>query len=213
MNDLNSHLLRVLALVPEDSRLEPVWECAARVGFVYRGVGSELRDATLLHDLEQLADEGYLERVFVERISLCPSCESHGLNVHDACVSCSSSNLQQFKALFHFRCGYVGPATSFTIERQGLRCPKCNRTLQDLGTDHDSPGEYFQCRSCAAMFQTPAIGARCLSCGGRFTGDALEDVRHQDVYAYRLTAAGKTAIGEDRVVEIGTIATSRRSAV
>jgi hypothetical protein len=213
MNDLNSHLLRVLALVPEDSRLEPVWECAARVGFVYRGVGSELRDATLVNDLEDLANGGHLERIFVERVSLCPSCESHALNVHDACVSCASSNLQPFKALFHFRCGYVGPGTSFKPERDGLRCPKCNRILRDLGTDFDSPGEYYQCRACTAMFQTPAVGARCMSCGGRFSGDALESIAHRDVFAYRLTAAGKAALEGDRVVEIGTIATSRRSAV
>jgi hypothetical protein len=213
MNELTPHLLRVLALVPEDSRLEPVWECAARTGFVYRGVGSELRDASLVYDLEELADGGYLERIFSERISLCPSCESHALNVHDGCVSCASSNLEPFKALFHFRCGYVGPAISFKPERNGLRCPKCSRLLRDLGTDYDSPGEYFRCRACAAMFQTPGVGARCLSCGARFAGAGLEQVQHRDVFAYRLTAAGKAALGDDRVVEIGSIAASERCAV
>lgn len=209
MNELTSRQLRVLALVPQDSRIEPVWESAARTGFVYRGAGSELRDVSLLDDLEELADGAFLERVFIERISLCPSCESPALNVHDSCASCTSSNLQPFKALFHFRCGYVGPATSFKPERDGLRCPKCNRMLRDLGTDFDSPGDYFQCRSCASMFQTPAVGARCLSCGGRFSGDTLQHVAHRDVYGYRLTPAGKSALGHERIVEIGTIAPER----
>lgn len=199
MSEDDARRLKVLAAVPQGTSLEPSWEPASKAGYVYRGTGSPLDDGAMRDDLEKLADGGYLERVFVDRISLCPSCGSHALNVHEACLTCASSNLEQFKALFHFRCGFVGPVTAFREERDGLRCPKCNRILADLGTDHDSPGDYFHCLNCTAMFQEPDIGARCLSCGARFSGNAMQNIGRSDVFAYRLTALGKAAVGENRL--------------
>lgn len=194
MSDAGEDLMRALAAIPQSSSLEPSWEPASNAGFVYRGTGSPAEDEKMLDALEKLAERGYVERVFVERLSLCPSCGSHALNVHEACLTCGSSNLELFKALFHFRCGFVGPVTAFKAERDGLRCPKCNRILADLGTDHDSPGEYFHCLNCDAMFQTPDVGARCLSCGARFSGKAMQNIGRRDVYGYRITSLGKAAL-------------------
>ena len=208
MSDRTQALLRALGTVPSDGALEPTWDAASRMGAVYRGTPSDLDNESLAADLEELAQKDYVERVFVERLSLCPTCSSHAVNVHEACISCGSSNLVQFKALLHFRCGYVGPTTSFREEPDGLRCPKCNRLLRDLGTDHDSPGEYFRCRSCASMFQTPEVGARCLSCGARFTGQAMESIAHRDVYSYRLTSLGRAAVKEQRLTGIDEAALS-----
>ncbi|MHB8355069.1 MAG: TackOD1 domain-containing metal-binding protein [Vulcanimicrobiaceae bacterium] len=200
MSDRSERLLRALAAVPEDSVLAPVWQPASRAGFVYLAAAPEPVDAEMLEDLETLASQDYLERTFVERLSLCPRCASHALNVHETCPSCASSNLMPFKALFHFRCGFVGPVEAFAAEPAGLRCPKCNRILADLGTDHDSPGEYFQCRACASMFQVPTAGARCLSCGAVFSGGAMgEEMGYRDVFAYRITARGKAALREKRL--------------
>lgn len=199
MSDRTSRLLRVLAAVPDGSLLAPVWQPASHAGFVYV-TGDQLASAAdAIEDLETLSSQGYLERTFVERLSLCSHCTSHALNVHESCPQCASSNLTSFKALFHFRCGYVGPTESFKAEADGLRCPKCNRILADLGTDHDSPGEYFECRACSAKFQAPNVGARCLACGATFTGD--EETGHRDVFAYRLTARGKTALRENRLLD------------
>jgi DNA-directed RNA polymerase subunit RPC12/RpoP len=199
MSDRNGRLLRVLAAVPNDSVLAPIWQGASHAGFVYLTGDQDIPDADVIEDLETLASAGYLERTFVERLSLCPHCTSHALNVHEVCPQCESSNLTSFKALFHFRCGYVGATDSFKLEPAGFRCPKCNRILADLGTDHDSPGDYFECRACSAKFQTPNVGARCLGCGARFSGD--EETGHRDVFVYRLTARGKSAIQENRLVD------------
>lgn len=199
MSDRNGRLLRMLAAIPSDSALAPVWQSASPAGFLYLTGVQDMSEVDALEDLETLASGGYLERTFVERLSLCPHCTSHALNVHESCPQCESSNLSSFKALFHFRCGYVGPAGSFKLESSGFRCPKCNRILGDLGTDHDSPGEYFECRACSAKFQTPNVGARCLACGARFSGD--EETGHRDVFVYRLTARGKTALKENRLLE------------
>lgn len=192
MNDTLNPSLRLLAAIPEGAVVAPVWQPSASGGCVYLAPNSEAELPP--EELESLTQQGFLERAFVERLSLCPHCGSHALNVHEACPSCESSNLTVFKAIFHFRCGYVGPMESFKAEARGLRCPKCNRILRDLGTDHDSPGNYLQCNACSAMFQMPNVAARCLSCGAVHSREAMEKIGHRDVYSYRLTHKGKAAI-------------------
>lgn len=198
----NARLLRTLSIV-EAARphFAPLWDPHDRRGFLFRGSGSATDDDHLRTDLEALYAGDYLERVFIERLSYCPSCDSHAINVHEGCLSCGSSHLTQFRALFHFRCGFVGPVSAFKEERKGLRCPKCNRLLADLGTDHDSPGNYFRCLSCVSMFQLPEMGARCLSCGARFRSNEVGQIAHRDVFGYRLSSLGRAALREGRIFE------------
>jgi DNA-directed RNA polymerase subunit RPC12/RpoP len=196
---LDHGLLQVLALVPKDAHLAPSWEPRARLGVMYGGLRAGLDEDRVAEDLEALADLGYLERIFVERLMTCPTCESHAVNVHEACVTCGSSNLKRIVTYFHYRCGFIGPESAFKKESGGLRCPKCKKFLVDLGTDHDSPGVMFECLNCAAKFQNPEIGVRCLSCGASFTGAEVEEVHHRDVFAYRLTTQGDAALAEGAV--------------
>jgi DNA-directed RNA polymerase subunit RPC12/RpoP len=179
--------------------LEPTWDPLSSDGVTYRGTGSALDDSGLGNDLEELANDAYLERVFVDRLSRCPHCSSHALNVREVCLTCGSANLTQMKTILHFRCGYVGPITSFKEEAKGRRCPKCGKIFDNLGTDHDSPGEYFICRACNADFQFPEVGARCVSCGSVFRGVDMANVRSSDVYAYRMTALGAAALEDGRI--------------
>jgi hypothetical protein len=194
IDEAEHRLLRALALVPKDSRLEPAWEPRARLGYIYRGAQAGFDEDELASDLALLADRGYLDRVFVERLMICPTCESHAVNVHEACVTCSSSNLVSITSYFHFRCGYIGPEKAFTPEPKGLRCPKCKGLLTDLGTSYDSPGDFFECHNCSATFQQPQMAARCLGCGALFVGVALNELLHRDVYAYRLALKGEAAL-------------------
>ncbi|MGH7660520.1 MAG: hypothetical protein ACRENA_06350 [Vulcanimicrobiaceae bacterium] len=197
-----SRLLQALAVVrAAGSDLEPVWDSGAPEGVLYQGTGSQLDDFSLLASLDTLAGGNYLQRKFVDRISLCPTCGSHALNFHEACLSCGSSNLSQIKVLLHFRCGFVGPVSAFKEEHHGRRCPTCHKVLHDLGTDHDSPGDYFACHACNANFQLPEPGARCLSCGARFSGVDMHKVRYRDVFSYRLTALGAAALEAGRLLE------------
>lgn len=187
-------LLRVLALVPKDSQLDPVWEPRAPLGVIYGAATAGLDETQSAEDLALLADLGYLERIFVERIMTCPTCGNHAVNVHESCVTCGSSNLTSITSYFHFRCGYIGPEKAFGVEPGGLRCPKCKRLLTDRGTNWDSPGEYFECRNCAAMFQQPQMGVRCLSCGAHFIGTGLDELRYRDIFAYRRALRGDAAL-------------------
>lgn len=200
MSERSERLLRALAVVRSaEPLLGPTWDARTREGFVYASGASALDDRSLPDDLAELARENYLEPVFVERLSLCANCGSHAVNVFEACLTCSSSNLYAVRTLLHFRCGYVGPVDAFALEPGGRRCPKCRKLLQDLGTDHDSPGEYFTCRNCNAEFQVPEVGARCLGCGSRYVGVEMQRIRQQDVFAYRLTPLGRAALTENRI--------------
>lgn len=188
-----SYLLEVLASIPKDALLEPTWNYTSAQGFYY-SCAAEADRERMKEALEELVALGYAQRVFFDRLSLCPNCSSHALNVRETCLSCGSAHLEQFTAFFHFRCGFVGPESAFGLEPDGLRCPKCRRLLKDRGTDHDSPGIFFECRSCSAQFQTPQIGGRCLSCTGRFDQKAMQSVRQRDVFAYRITENGRAAL-------------------
>ncbi len=192
-------LLRVLAFIPKDAHLSPAWEARSRLGAVYGGERAGFDEDRLHEALETLANRGFLERIFVERLTTCPTCESHAINVHEACVTCGSSNLKRIVTYFHFRCGFVGPEGAFAKDPGGLRCPKCKGLLVDLGTDHDSPGVMFECAKCAAMFQNPEIGVRCLSCGAAFTAGAVDELHHRDVFSYRLTSRGDAALARGAI--------------
>jgi hypothetical protein len=193
--ETQADFLELLASIPGDALLEPAWNYQSRNGFCYNALPSADQEKVLA-GLERLVDDGCAERVFVDRLSLCPNCESHALNVRESCPSCGSANLEEFRAFFHFRCGYVGPETAFKLEADGLRCPKCRRLLKDLGTDYDSPGTFFQCRACSAQFQTPQVGGRCLACGCRFDQHGMNNVGERDVFAYRITEKGRKALGQ-----------------
>jgi Zn finger protein HypA/HybF involved in hydrogenase expression len=192
-------LLQYLKLIPKDSHLEPTWERRAASGAIYVSRNGSGDVEIPVADLERLAAGGYLERIFVERLMTCPTCRSHAVNVHEACVTCASANLTPIVTYFHFRCGYIGPEKTFSLEANGLRCPKCKKFLVDLGTDHDSPGVMFECLKCAATFQQPQMGVRCLSCGGTFIGTALAELTHLDVFAYRLSHRGDQALAAGRL--------------
>ena len=196
---INDRLLKVLALVPKDAHLAPSWEPRSRSGVTYNGSKAGLDENQTADDLEELASRGYLERIFVERLMICPTDGSHAMNVHEACVTCGSANLKRIMTYFHFRCGFVGPEKAFTPEAGGLRCPKCKGLLVDLGTNYDSPGEMFECNNCASMFQQPQMGVRCLSDGATFLGPALDDILYRDVFAYRLTTSGDAALARGTI--------------
>ncbi len=204
-DDAQERLLKALAFVPRDSRLEPLWEPRARLGFVFRGAAAGFDEEQLAEDLATLAERGYLERIFVERLMTCPKCESHSVNVHEACVTCASANLSVIKSYFHFRCGFIGPEKAFSLEPDGMRCPKCRILLVDRGATFDSPGDFFECNACTAMFQQPQMAVRCLSCGGLYLGPALAELRHRDVYAYRLTIRGETALARGSLEAVNLV--------
>jgi hypothetical protein len=76
-----------------------------------------------------LAWRNYLEQRFFDRVSLCPKCASHHLNVREICPGCRAAHLANERLLHHFRCGHVGTVSDCQSRADGGRiCPECNRS-------------------------------------------------------------------------------------
>ncbi len=193
-------LISILQAVQQSGgKLVPRWQPHTTSGYThFPGFDSELTEQ-MTRDLDYLANFDYLDRIFHDRLSVCPACNSHLINVREACVDCGSANIAPVSLLHHFRCGYVAHIDAFQHDEQGgRRCPKCHGRLQDLGTDHDSPGENFVCHSCSASFQVPQVEGICLSCNNKV---ASEEMLYRNVYSYRLSSLGVAAITYKRLFE------------
>jgi hypothetical protein len=145
-------------------------------------------------DLLLLARRDYLEQRFFDRVSLCPKCGSHHLNVREICPGCRGAHLANEGLLHHFRCGYVGRQSEFATagDGDGSRvCPKCNRRLHHVGTEYDRLGKVFVCLECGVITENPPVEAACLACGAR---NLAEDLVSTDVFSYVLTSLGFAAV-------------------
>jgi hypothetical protein len=179
------HLLGQVALA--GGTIAPAAEPQAERGYSYAALGDDVE-----RDLEILARRGYLDARFFDRISLCPKCNSHHLNVREICPSCRRANLITEGLLHHFRCGYVGIPAEFTQTKDGgYICPKCNGRMHHLGTQYDRLGKAFRCRGCGVISENPPVEAVCLVCGTRIPAENLIST---DVFSYVLTSRGAAAI-------------------
>jgi hypothetical protein len=167
-------------------------------------------------DLRYLADRDYLEARFFDRVSTCPSCASHHLNIREVCPACKSTHHAEETLLHHYRCGYVGRATDFVSPEGGNKrvCPKCSTALKYLGTDYDQMGKTFLCVDCGSSFQDPPVSASCLSCGAETDAADLTSV---EINGYSLSSLGSAALrrrsffeSEDEIVHLGGAPVMRR---
>jgi hypothetical protein len=187
-------LLRKIA--EAGGRFAPVPSPAAPHGFSYAALGDDI-----LRDLSILARRDYLEQRFFERVSLCPKCDSHHLNVREICPGCRRSNLTADGLLHHFRCGYVGIPSEYTLaEDRSYICPKCNGKLRHIGTEYDRLGKAFVCRGCGVISENPPVEAHCYSCGAHTPADNLVSAV---VHQYLLTSRGAAAIRRGSLADDG----------
>lgn len=176
----------------------PQWRIEQSRGYThFPQFDSEIAEQ-MTADLDSLVDTDYLDKAFFDRLTICPSCGSHHVNVREACSSCKSAHITPLSLLHHFRCGYVAPIDEFPKEGKGRTCPKCHGHLEDLGTDHDMAGENFVCHSCHASFQVPETEGLCMACQTRTPGEQL---LHQDIFSYRLNSLGMAALKNGRLFE------------
>jgi hypothetical protein len=184
-------LLRRIA--DSGGKMSPVAEPQAKHGYQYVAPGGDVEN-----DLAVLARQNYLEARFFDRVSLCPKCDSHHLNVREICASCHSAHLASEGLFHHFRCGYVGIPPEFAPEADGgYRCPKCNHTMHHLGTEYDRLGKAFLCRGCGVVSESPPIEAVCLSCGARTPSENLVSTV---AFNYLITSRGAEAVRRGRLL-------------
>ena len=205
------NLLRQIAQA--GGKIDPVAEPLAKHGYTYVALGDDIE-----RDLGILARHDYLEERFFDRVSLCPKCDSHHLNVREICPGCRRAHLVNEGLLHHFRCGYVGIPSEFVAAKDGSYvCPKCNGRMHHLGTQYDRLGKAYLCRGCGVISENPPVEAVCLACGARTTA---EDLISAEVFGYVLTSRGAKAIrrgslldGDDELVSIADAPVYRRTVI
>ena len=159
----------------------------------------EAKPGEEVEHLDHLAELGYLDRQFFDRIHLCPFCSYFVLNFREVCPRCESANIDIVEMIHHFRCGYAAPEVEF---RDGVQyvCPKCKRSLRHIGVDYERPASNYLCASCKHIFLEPKVSCLCLKCGQAF---GVERAVTRIIHVYRLTAKGSLAAARGAIEEAG----------
>ena len=201
MSTDNERRLNILCRIQQSGGVWlPIWTPCSSRGYVYDTNIESIEDNdVLMRDLQHLVQNDYLEKSFADILTGCPACGSHHVNVREVCISCKSAHIEEIPLIHHFRCGYVGPIHLFERDEKGARrCPKCEGKLEHLGTDHDLPGNNYNCLGCNASFQVPDVEALCLSCQKRSQGINL---LREEIHKYRISSLGFSALHRGRFFE------------
>jgi diguanylate cyclase (GGDEF)-like protein len=199
---MDQRVLLLRELMKEGTKLlKPRISLESFYGYYYPEAQAafKTRPGEEIEPLNHLVKLGYLDRLFFDKIHLCPFCAHFAINFREACPQCRSADVDIVEMLHHFRCGAVAPETEF---RQGIRlcCPKCNRALRHIGVDYERPTSNYLCASCKHIFSEPQVSCLSLKCGQLFE---IEKVVTQTISTYRLTAKGTLAATQGVIEEEG----------
>jgi len=151
------------------------------------GCGNNPDDKNLRSMVQWLSESGYVEPVrFVERIHLCPICQSGVLIFSECCTKCDSSNIKEEDMIHHFRCANISPESEYLYDGE-LRCPKCKHFLRHIGIDYDRPARVQTCNECGATQMRSKMKVLCAVCG-HFTQPHM--LIPYDIQEYTFTQAG-----------------------
>ncbi|MBD3637613.1 MAG: hypothetical protein HUJ25_09690 [Crocinitomicaceae bacterium] len=174
--------------------LDPIPYIYSAVNFAYPilSVNFRQKDEHLTLDILEIAEqEGLFNSTYVDRIYLCPGCQSGHMSYREVCPKCGSSNSTTEDIIHHFPCAYVGPLSDFTNEIDDqLDCPKCNKRLRHIGVDYDKPSVLHECKACDHKFQDFNVKAKCLNCS---QDNLVEQLKSREIRKYSLTKKGELA--------------------
>ncbi len=112
---------------------------------------------------------------------------SRGCFICNACLRCSSIELNADIGIHCFACGQIGLQEQFLRAGQQV-CPNCHSQLRHIGVDYDRPLENTRCGSCDHLFIDADVQARCLDCG---TAHAPADLVVRKVASFGLAEEGR----------------------
>lgn len=154
----------------------------------------QAEEREFFHD--QLLRLGYIRRTrFIDRIHVCPQCNSSHLLFFETCPQCGSSDIKEEPVIHHFRCANVSPESTYLRDGE-LICPKCKRKLRHLGVDYDRPSSIYSCNQCDHTFMYPDMRAMCTHDRRNWRPDEL---RGLDVEEYEFTPEGIRAFASNDV--------------
>lgn len=142
----------------------------------------------LVQILSILEERRLLTGEFVMRQHACQNCGSGFLNFEEMCPHCGATDLDTDDLVHHFRCAFTGPLSEYKKEKGKLVCPKCDRTLKQIGVDYDKPSVVHTCRRCHEQFQDPEVQTTCYEC--ERTNPPEQQVDRQ-IKEYEVTALGE----------------------
>lgn len=198
LDDVDSALLRFL-YTRQPRNLVPLQDWQSPDLFRYPIAELFHPPLQLLPWLNDLENRKLLNgKSLIDRVRLCPLCDTGHLNYVDTCVNCHSINIEQ-KDFYHcFTCGYVGMQTEF-IQGQQVSCPRCHTLLRHIGTDYDRPMEDYHCQDCGQNFLEPVVIAECLQCRAK---NQPESLTVASIYEYELSQLAKINVMNNTVVDV-----------
>lgn len=176
--------------------LQPVLDPASRMAYRYP-VAERMLDTSVPQVLELLNDMsryGLLSRGVVDRLYVCPDCNSYRIPVKELCPECRSPDIAMEVSIHHFRCGYVAPESAFNAAGRPT-CPKCHDPLRHVGVEYNRPGQFVVCGGCGYWATEPELRAWCVDCNRLHSPENLRVVR---VHRFTPTASAR------RVARAGT---------
>ncbi len=179
-----------------NKELTPVINSKSHIGYEYPLVSNHFANeesAALIDMLNNLTENDYFVKQFVDRVNLCNQCNSAFLNYRESCPKCNSYNLVAEGLIHHIDCGYIGLEKAFGNPRQ-LICPNCEKQLWQLGSDYTKPSGTYSCNNCKHLFRESVKKVFCFNCKNTTTPEFLT---HTNINSYKITDNGiKMAIGE-----------------
>jgi predicted RNA-binding Zn-ribbon protein involved in translation (DUF1610 family) len=107
-------LLRKLLQCCENEEITPTYNPS--VGFVYQLLtpnGSNGETDLSIEYLENLTRLDILEKNFYDTVSVCPSCGSTIITLHNRCPKCKSHNVVRTSLTEHIPCGFIDQRTAY----------------------------------------------------------------------------------------------------
>jgi hypothetical protein len=148
------------------NRLTPVSSFDSSIGYIWPELSIHFapeKQNLVAEILNWGAAHNYLSTGFSDIVYVCPCCGSNHLLFRETCTKCGSPNIEMEDLIHHFPCAYIGKASDYENGEQ-TKCPKCRKSLKNLGQDHDKPSSIYSCNHCNHSAQQPAIRAKCTLC-------------------------------------------------
>lgn len=171
-------LLRKLLQCCEKEEVIPFYSPSK--GFVYQllvQIGSKDVTELPIEYLENLTRLDILEKSFYDTVSICPSCESTILTLHDKCPKCKGHNILKTSLTEHIPCGCIDQRAAYIKNR----CPKCGQDL--IEGQYRNMGQWYLCGDCSERFENPEFDLICRHCNNRFT---IKEAQIKEIPKFRL---------------------------
>ena len=201
------YLALVRALIEgNERRVEPQLVCDDLQGWRYPQVIRHFGFAVdAVAVMERLVEHGLCSRVIAQRVRACPTCAGHQLVYGETCARCHAIDFVRETMIHHFSCAHMDTLQNFR-RGEGLECPKCHKSLHQIGRDYEKPSDCYLCRSCAFISAETHVQARCLACQAVV---APEQTVERLAYAYDLTPKADEAVAANDIGGHGMAAALR----